>query len=505
VGDASERSAERHDARQAGLLVLGSSLASVASIAVTLLVVRLLGKADVGTLMALVLIYDTLALVVTAGFPQTLLYHLPAKSLPERRAVAWRITTTLMMLGAGASVLLVLGGLFGGRALSLFGSRDPVDLGPLLLFAILPVLDIPARVLPNMLVAEGRARAVTALSVVKSLGQSAAILVPIALGYGVWTVVGCYVVVGLLNGSLLFVFLRILYGRAERVAAPVGHKELFRFAIPLGTTDVVSLLNSSFDRYLILLAFPAAGFATYQAGAWQIPIITYIPYAVGTAFMPRLVEHFKAGRSREALAIWQRSIGKVALLVLPVTMVFIVAAEELVELLFTDRYLDAAPIFRFYATLGLLRVAAYGSVVVAAGQPRYVLLAALLSLGSNVALSIPLLALIGFVGPAMATAVAFVPTVVFYCWCIGRAAGVPLREVFPLGSYARIFAIAALAASVALAFKLTTDLGPAPSLLIEALIVLGVYAAVGTALKVIARDDWEFVWRWLRLDILRAS
>jgi O-antigen/teichoic acid export membrane protein len=504
--DPSEPPASRGGGRatQAGLLVLGTTLSTVSSLLVTLLVVRLLGKAEVGTLLALLMVYDTVALVLTSGFPQTLMYYLPARSGPERRAVAVRISLTLATLGAGAGALLALAGLVGNSVLSVIGSHDTVDLSPLILFAPLPILDLPSRLLPNLLVAEGRARTVTVVSVFKSIASAAGVLVPVALGYGVWTVAVCYVAVGLVHGLVLPWVLHSLYSKEARIPCPVGRKELFKFSIPLGATDIVSLLNSYFDRYLILLVFPAVGFAAYQAGAWQIPIITYVPYAVGIAYAPKLVELFKAGKNREALGIWQDSVGKVALIVLPVTVAFMVGAEELMTLLFTKKYIDAAPVFRCYASLGLLRVAAYGTVIVSAGRPRYVLQASLLSAGTNVALSIPALIAFGFVGPALGTAIAFFPTVAFYCWCIGRATKIPFGEVFPLGRYLKVLGVVLVAAVPAILFKLYVSAPAGAAFAAEAGILLGVFALLGTVLRLIEREDWSFVWGWLRLKILKS-
>ena len=73
---------------QAGVLVLGKILATLSEAVVPLAIVRLLGKADVGILSGLLLVYSTVALVLTAGFPETLTFYLPARSPAERKAIA---------------------------------------------------------------------------------------------------------------------------------------------------------------------------------------------------------------------------------------------------------------------------------------------------------------------------------------------------------------------------------------------------------------------------------
>lgn len=501
----SAASAAKTASHAAGVLVLGNVLATLADIVVPLLVVRLLGKADVAALTALLFIYNTVALVVATGFPQAVMYHLPGRSRPERAAVARTIAATLFVLGAAAGLLLLGIGRFGSEivaAVSPVEEGSVVDLGPLAVIALLPLGDLPGRLLPNLLVAEDRPRAAAAYGVFRSLGISVCTLLPIALGGTAWTVAWCLVLVGLAQGAWVLASLRSLYGGAERVPSPTSLREMVRFGLPLGLTDVVAVINNGLDRFLVLLMFTDVVFAEYQAGAWQIPIITRVPYVVGTAMAPQLVEMFRQGRPRDAIALWQASIEKVSLIVVPVALVFVVAAEEVVEILFTAEYAGAAPVLRWYSILTMGRVAAFGVVIVATGRPGYVFQASLLSLVANATLSVPLLVLFGVVGPAMGTTLAFVPIVAFYTWSIARASGLPTREILPLRVYGRVVAVGLAGVAVALVWKLGMSGSAVFMLGGQALLLLGTFAAVGTATGLVTRADWRYVWGWLKLESL---
>ncbi len=501
----SRDSAAKTASHAAGVLVLGNVLATLADVVVPLLVVRLLGKADVAALTALLLVYNTVALVVATGFPQAVMYHLPDRPLPERAAVARTIAGTLLGLGALAGVLLLLIGRFGSQlvaAISPVDDGSAVDLGPLMVIALLPLGDLPGRLLPNLLVAEDRPRAAAAYGVFRSLGLSACTLLPITLGGTAWTVAWALVLVGMAQGVWVLASLRSLYGTVERVPSPTSLREMVRFGLPLGLTDVVAVLNNGLDRFLVILMFTDVVFAEYQAGAWQIPIITRVPYVVGTAMAPQLVEMFRNGRARDAIALWQASIEKVSLVVVPVALVFAVAAEEVVEILFTAEYAGAAPVLRWYSILTMGRVAAFGSVIVATGRPGFVFQASVLSLVANVALSVPLLMFLGVVGPAMGTTLAFVPIVVFYTWSIARASGLPMGEILPLRAYARVVAVGLLGVVAALAWKFGMSGSAGFMLGGQALLLLGTFALVGTASGIVTRADWRYVWGWLKLESL---
>ena len=500
---------------QAGVLVLGKILATLSEAIVPLAIVRLLGKADVGVLSGLLLVYSTVALVLTAGFPETLTFYLPMRSTAERKAIARKVAQALLLLGFVGGAVLVGISLVARFAPSLasgvagqnqHGSTTTAEsLKYLALLAIYPIADLPSRMLPNLLIVEQRAKAAAGVGIVKAVGSALAALLPIALGAPLWVVISSIGSFGFLFGGVLLYYIHALYPGVPRIASPIRMRTLLNFGLPLGLTDIVSMLNNQLDRYLIIFFFPAAAMAEYQAGAWQIPIITTIPYTVGAVYAPRFVELFSQGKNRDAIAIWRQSALKTALLVVPITMVFVVAAEETMELLFTTSYLRAAPVFRWYCILTLGRVATFGSVIVAAGTPRFVFQGAVVSLISNAILCCVLVKLVGFNGPAMGTALAFIPSVLYYCYCIALSTKLAFKDIFPLFGYLRILLLAVVAALPAWWFKHAVNWSAGARLPVEAVLVLGSFALLGTLVGEIRRTDWAFLANWLRLRMLRGS
>jgi O-antigen/teichoic acid export membrane protein len=487
-------------------LVLGRVLATLSEALVPLLVVRLLGKADVGLLSGTLLTYATVALICTSGLPEAVTFFLSTRPLPERRAIARRAALTTLGMGSVAAAILVLLSL-GARW---FGADEPSATGTahastafadVWLLALYPIGEVPARLLPNLLVAEGRAATAARFGVTKALGGSLAALVPLALGAPVAVVLLSIAGFGLCYGAAVLWLLKDVYRDVPVVPSPVSARELLRFGVPLSVTDMVSLLNNQLDRYLILLLLPITALAEYQSGAWQIPVLTTIPYTVVAAYAPHLVGLFRAGKAREAIALWRGSALKVSLIVVPVTMVFLVGAEEAMTLLFTEAYVPAANVFRCYTFMTLLRVTAFGTLLVAMGRPGLVFRAAVFALVSNLLFSVPLALWLGFLGPALGTALAFIPMLYYYCHCIAAGAGVRTSETFPLVGYLRVLAIALVAAVPAALFKYNTTLHAGWSLAAEAVIVLGGFAALGTLLRVIQREDWRYLKNWLRFRL----
>ena len=505
--DASMSEARASRSRDAGVLVMGRVLATASDALLPLVLVRLLDKTEVGVLGSVLLLYQTVAIVLATDLPTALMYYLPGRPSAERRAIAWQMAFGLLAFGALAGLVLLATGLLPSFApqlsARLFSSEGPSlvrgGLEYLCLLAAFPLGDLPARMLPNLLVIENRSDAAARFAVIKSVGNALFVLVPAALGMGMRSVILSYSLFGLIQGGVLVYFLRVLFTGTARVRTPVTFMTALRFALPLGVTDVLAQLNGRLDRYLISATFTAAVFAEYHVGAFQIPILGTIAYSVGTAYTPLFTELIQAGKARQAIDAWRASIPKVALVVVPFSMVFVIGAEEFVTILFTKQYLHAAGVFRWYALMTLARAAAFGSVIVAAGKPQLVLRAALGALLANGLFSGLGLWLFGFEGPAMGTALAIVPNIAVYCYYIGRATGLPALSIYPLAAHAKIVLLGAVAALPALLVKQYVPLPAALKLAAFAVLILGGFCALGLATRQLTRDDLRYARSWLRV------
>ena len=503
----------RNEARDVGVLVFGRILAILAEAIMPFVIVRLLGKADFGAFTGLLLIYTTLSVILTAGFPAAILYFLAGRKPESRLAISRRLFRSVMGLGCVIGGLLYVIGLVGNDVLAALGewisddpsaSKDSVDLSYLTFFALYPVFDVLARIFPNFLIAENRAGTAATFGVFRAIGISTATVVPAALGAGVSGIVGGMTLFSMVQGVWIWSIFRKQYRGVARREAEVTVREMIRFAFPLGLTDVVNNLNATIDRYAILLFMTAAAFAEYRAGAWQLPL-TMIAYSVGHVYMPRFVELAKANEGLEVIRLWRESIHKVSLIVIPICLVFLVGAEEFVTLAFTEDYLAAVPVFQLYVVYTMARVASFGAVILAAGKATYILRASLFALLANLVITVPLTFFLGFVGPAVGTLIAFIPTVGVYCHYIGKALNIPLTRTFPVVRWLQIVLIASIAALPSLGIKMAVAPHPATGLILYAVTTVPLFIVLGRMTRLIQPEDLKFAKDWLKLKFLKKG
>lgn len=501
--------AERRDeARDAGVLIYGRVLAMAADALMPFIIVRLLRKGDVGDLAGLMLIYETLAVVLTAGLPGSVLYYLADRTPQQRAALGRRLFGVVQALGVLVAGVMLCIGLYGDALLAWLGEQlgaavsstggERTDLSLLVGFSVFPIFDVTQRVFPGFCIAHGRPRAAATFGVLRALGKTTATLVPAGLGLGVGGIIAAMTAYAVLQAAGIALYVARQHRGIERVAPEVSASEMIRFSLPLGMTQIVSTINAAVDRYTILALMSAARFAEYRSGAWQIPVKTF-PYAVGQAYMPRFVALLREGRGDDVIALWRQSVHKVSLIVIPVCMVFLIGAEEFVRLAFTDAYLAAAPVFAWYTVYTMGRVTAFGPLIIAAGRSDLIFRAAVFTLASNVVLTVPATLAFGFVGPAIGTAVAFIPTVAVYCRYVAIALDVPFTGTFPLLTWLRVLAVAAVAAGPALAIKLLVAPAPAVGLSLYALTIIPLFVGLARLTGTMSREDLAFAVAWLRL------
>ncbi|MBI5502295.1 MAG: polysaccharide biosynthesis C-terminal domain-containing protein [Deltaproteobacteria bacterium] len=489
-------------ARQVGVVVMGRIAAAAAEVLLPILLVRFLDKLSVAVLAYVLLLYGTVATIVATGLPESVLYFLAGKSPGQRRRTVRRLALILGAFGG----LVALGFLGFWAIASWTGAVEARMLRFIPWLVPYALFDLPSRLLPHLLVAESRHRQSAWFSMLDSGSQLVAVLVPAGLGAPLWVPFAALSACAAVKLGVLWGAMRWFYrGGGGDDAAPVSVGAIFRYALPLGLSEITSILNQRFDRFLVAALFTSAQFADYFVGAWQIPVVTIIPFAAGNVLMPRFTELFQAGRGAEAVALWRLSAEKICLIILPVAVLFVVSAEETVALLFGSSYSGAAWVFRIYTLVLLGRVAAYGNMLAAAGRTRDVLYATSLGLVVNVVASVPLAYIVGFTGAAWGTVAAFVVIVGYYLRQIGRSSGVPVRQVFPFARWAQVLGVCGAAAGPAVAFKLLVPAGPGLALAGEAVAMLVTYSVLGTVLGLIRRADWAYVRDWLSLRGLRSA
>jgi O-antigen/teichoic acid export membrane protein len=290
----------------------------------------------------------------------------------------------------------------------------------------------------------------------------------------------------LLAGALAFASARFcvmaLYVAREFRGEIRPHLGLLRaqlaYTLPFQAGAVLDVLHSSAHQYAVSTRVDAATFAIYAVGCLQLPAVDLVAGPACNMMMVRMGERRRDGRVDGALPIWRDTTRRLALFLFPLVGSVLVAARELIVLLYTKTYLASVPVFMLWSLMMLFAVVQTDGVLRAYAATRYLLwlhvMGLVIVLGSVgwflTAFHLP--------GAVLATLLA---TGAVKALGLVRVKGLlhaNLRQLLPWRSLASIAAAAAVAGVVALAVGAGVDVaGPA-----ALLVTLGVYGAAYLAM-----------------------
>ncbi|MBI3043012.1 MAG: lipopolysaccharide biosynthesis protein [Betaproteobacteria bacterium] len=404
--------------------------------------VRCLDPEAFGQYRLLWLAVGTVMAILTQAMPGSLYYFLPRAQGGEKRLYINQ-----------ALLFLLLAGLVAAWAVSRWNPWLPAQLDELarhefivpafvLLWVVASLLDLLPTVEERV---AWQARATLGLAALRAaaLSLAAALTGELAPVLAVLLAFVAFKVAVLLYYIARFHGLRGPYLRRGAFAHQV------RYVAPFGAASALYCLRLQADQWVAAALFSVASFAAFSIGALLGPLLTVLRKSVSHVFLPSMSRLQAAGDLHSMLALNSRANVIVGALAFPLLACAFVFAEEIVTLVFTTAYVEAAPVMRVYIAGLAALVIELASLTFLLQQGAFVLRLGLVALAVSVALSASLAQAFGLAGAAVgSTAVVYLDLCVTLR-CIARRTGTPVRDLQDWRSLGRLLAFSALAAAFA--------------------------------------------------------
>ena len=318
---------------------------------------RTLTQQDFGDYRLIWLLAGTALAIFPLSVPQTLFHFLPRATDKERPSLVGNALVFVIFAGALAAGLLLLTWSWlppAIRALERYSYLVPV-------FLALWVMGSLVSVLPN---ADGNARwqalCIAGLAIGRAIALSLAAI--LSRDIAVLILVMC-----------VFAFTRTILapiyaysGASTRGLSfrPSLLGRQVRYSLLFAAGNTLFLLRMQAEQWIVASLFDASVFALISIAAVSTSISTLIRRPLNNATLPKLSILIGEGRLEEARALQSRAFSALTLLLLPVIAMLIVAAFDLVELMYTSAYLGAAPLMQIYLFGQMTGIYATGHLLV---------------------------------------------------------------------------------------------------------------------------------------------
>jgi O-antigen/teichoic acid export membrane protein len=487
-----------------GVVVFSRILGTFVEIATIVFLVRMLSDTDFAIVSMLLLVYETAKYFATLGFPDSVFYFFERIAKDARRSFALQTCVILLITGFISVIFILLFNAFLPVYLSEWTATSVQTAQELMpIMAIIALLEIPTWPVNNLMLAADRQKDAGIYQILNGTMTFLAMILPLALGYdfavAIWTLLGYSVIRFLMS---LIWMLKILPPSTQKLPRRLI-KEQTWFAIPIGLSSLVSRLNRYADKFIVSYFISEEAFAIYMVGAQEIPAVRVIPFAVGSVLISRFVALNLAKERIALMELWRKGVEKVALLVVPVSILFIVIAYEFIVLLFGITYAPAVILFQIYTLIILIRVAHYGSILQAFGDTKKIVLLSLNLLISNVILTIPLTYYFGLIGAVIGTLIANLYNWIVTLRVIGGHLDVPWYRVIPFTNYFKIVGISIIAGLIVISLDFVVPIESiALNLAWKIIIYLVLFLSIGHLTKIISPKDLRDFLDWIQLKFL---
>ena len=222
-----------------------------------------------------------------------------------------------------------------------------------------------------------------------------------------------------------------------------------RYAAPFGAAGTLFGLRVQADQWVAVALFSVSVFASLSIAAVLGPLLNLFRQSVTTAFLPSMSRLQAAGNDAGMLELNSRANVLVATLVFPLFAFVFVFAEEIVTIVYTAAYLDAAPLMRVYLVGLAANVVETATLSMLLRQGAFMLRLNLLALVLSVAIGWYLALHIGVAGVAVGSVIAMLFDRLVTLRRIARCTGAAIGRLQDWHSLGLLLLFSVLAAALA--------------------------------------------------------
>lgn len=405
------------------VLALAGGLEYGLQLTIPIFLVRLLDVTSFGQYRLLWLLSATVLAILPAFMPQSLFYFLPRAAQGEKRVIIGNVL--LYLTAAGCLTGVVVSGwnpLLPIIARDLFFQTQGISAIFLALWVVASMLDV----LPT---ADGhprwQANATVCLAIFRTLLLVIATLFTANI---VWIAVALLVVAAA-KISLLCYYAITIGADGKLIWRMSTLKKQLGFALPFALGNALFLTRMQADDWVVASMLTPAMYALFSIAGVFTPVATLIRQPVYNAIMPHLNIAHAHGNFFEMARLIAKSNFVTALLLVPIAGGIFVTAPELVEIVYTKKYQQTAPIMQIYLIGMMMNAFAIGHVLPALEKGRFAAINNGCCLVISVILSILGVKYFGLPGAALGSVSTFLISELWSVKVVAHTLGIKMHQL----------------------------------------------------------------------------
>jgi O-antigen/teichoic acid export membrane protein len=230
--------------------------------------------------------------------------------------------------------------------------------------------------------------------------------------------------------------LKVIYAmmycwRKGLIRFPLDKKSIvaqIKYILPLGTAGIVFYFNKDIGKLLVSSQLGPEALAIFVIGCYQIPFVGIIRGAVSDTIFPDMAMSHKIS-SLGGIELWRKTNVVYCYLVFPLCACCLFFSNDIVRILFTDKYIASVPIFQISLLFLIRHCFEFASPLRAVNYTKPLLIANFISVAFNLPVAYFLLKLYGLIGPMLSFLLADIIVALYSCYFVIKKYNIKLSSI----------------------------------------------------------------------------
>lgn len=150
-------------------------------------------------------------------------------------------------------------------------------------------------------------------------------------------------------------------------------KPILRYSLPVSIAWIAGIFIKTADQVWLSRFLSYSDFAIYSVGCFVIPPLMILETSVVRIIIPQLSEYLKSKDLTKAREVYQDGIRSLASLVLPAVGFLLIFSNEIIVILFSEKFAASTPIFQLHSLYYLTIIIPYDAIARATGDSLWIL------------------------------------------------------------------------------------------------------------------------------------
>ncbi len=207
-------------------------------------------------------------------------------------------------------------------------------------------------------------------------------------------------------------------------------KEIMIYAVPMLLSTSIGTFSINIDKLMVSGLMSTEDYALYSNVSKELPF-AFIASSFTAVVMPYIIKYIHQKDWQLFKKLWSEYLELGYKVTWPLCVGAAVFAPEMIEVLYSGKYLsaDGIMVFRIYTIVAMSRFTYFGMVPAALGKTEVILKYSVIACCVNIILNYPMFFWLGMPGPAAATVISMIVSAAWYLHKSTQLVNVKISEV----------------------------------------------------------------------------